>query len=694
MNRFPTVFWGLTAIITLASSLLVSCGGDDPTPLAYPKTIADGRAAIQQRLIETDTPSASVALIDGERIVWSETFGYLDKATQSAPNPTTMYGIGSISKVFAAIAVMTLVDQGKVDLDAPLTQYLPDFRMASPEYSQITVRMLLSHSAGLGGTDYRNSFTYAPILDYAAQVQKALATQRLKHLPGEMAVYCNDCLTLLEPLVTAVSGRSYPQFVQDEIFTPLGMNHSRFALAPFPAGSFAPGYAGDNAEPQEYTNAYATGGIYSTPGDMARLAMMFMNGGQYRGVRILSEAAVAEMGRDQTQQLTFNPIPTLRWGLGWDGVAQPGLAAVGVTAWHKNGGTLTYASDFFVAPEERLAVMVTGASIEFNPSRLAEQIMLNALAERGGIPAVPAPLPDAPQPEQPATDADLAAIVGDYAQYAALIRIEAATDRTLKISTYSNGVWDEIANGLKRRGDGAFSSDALPNLSYRTLTADGRRYLAARQPGGMGHYWSEILFGQQVQPTVALSAAWQGRTVQRWLAVNEDAQSIPLVQGLSPRFTLDALDDLPGYLFATIAFLKSSQIVDPTDHDTLARMFLKIPVNFGRDMNDVVIETRNGEEWVRYGSMLFRPQSSVPALPIGDSAVVIGGEGLAEWRQLPTAGSVTIAGASAWKVYGADLALLASSINHGDGSAVPEGAYLLLYGAPNATVTLTLTAAP
>lgn len=686
----------LVGVSVLMLGLLVGCNDDDndPAPLNYAETIVDGRVAVRQALVDTDTPSASVVLIDGDRIVWSETFGYIDKATLTAPSPTTMYGIGSVSKVFAAMAAMKLVDQGKIDLDAPLVQYLPDFRMAAPEYPQITVRMLLNHSAGFGGTDYRNGFTNAPVPGYAAQVLESLATQRLKHLPGEMAVYCNDCLTMIEPLVAAVSGRSYTQFVADEILAPLGMTHSRFALEPFPAGSFAPGYTGDRADPQEYTNAYATGGLYSTPNDMARLAMMFMNGGRLGDVRVLSASSVAEMGSDQTRNLLFNPIPTFHWGLGWDGVAQPGLAAVGVTAWHKNGGTLTYGSEFFVAPNERLAVMVTGASVKFSVGQLAERIMLHALAERGSIPAVPTPLPDTPQPKQPATDADLAAIVGDYAQFEALLRIEALPDRSLKISMYSNGVWTEIANDLERRIDGSFSSDAAPNVAYRTFDGEGRHYLVARRPVGLGHYLAEIPFGQQVQPAAPLSTAWQARVGQRWLVVNEDAQSIPLVQGTSPpRFALDVVDGLPGYLFAT-AIHTGSQIVDPAGSDTLARMFLKIPVNFGRDLNDVVIETRDGEEWVRYGSTLFRPQASVPVLPVGDSAVAIGGEGFAEWRKLSVGGTVAIAGASAWKLYDADLKLLASGLGNGSVSTAPAGAYLMVYGASDTAITaITVTLA-
>ena len=93
----------LVGVSVLTLGLLVGCNDDDdPTPLNYAETIADGRVAVRQALVDTDTPSASVALIDGERVVWSETFGYIDKATQTAPSSTTLYGIGSISKVFAA----------------------------------------------------------------------------------------------------------------------------------------------------------------------------------------------------------------------------------------------------------------------------------------------------------------------------------------------------------------------------------------------------------------------------------------------------------------------------------------------------------------------------------------------------------------------------------------------------------------
>ena len=684
-------YLGLGGLGLAAPSFLNGCGADGATGFwspTYAATILDARIAIAQAMADTQTPSISVALCDGERIIWRETFGYVDQAKSVPPDLDTLFCIGSCSKVIAAIATMILVDRGLVDLDAPLVRYVTDFRMASPDYQAITVRMLLSHASGFPGTDARNLFTFTPVLDYAAQVQQNLASQRLKHQPGEMAVYCNDGFTMIELLVAAIAGQPYPRFVQDEILTPLGMSQSRFALTPFPAGRFAPAFREDGTPwPQECTNGYATGGLYTTPSDMTRLARMLINGGEFAAVRILSPAAVAEMGRDQTSTLTLNPLPNFRWGLGWDGVAQPGLAVVGVTTWHKNGGSMLYGSDFFVAPEERLAVIITGTTTTYGSGTLAERILLNALAERGRIAQVPAPLPEVPQPEQAATDADLAAMVGFYAQYEALLRIEAEDDRTLTIRRYNDGVWDEDARDLKRRQDGTFSSDAQPLAAYWTFIAEGRRYLGVRNRRGLGHYLAAFPFGQGVEPAADLSPAWVARAGQRWLLVNESDQSIVLALGAPPGATLETVAGLPGYL------LGFSGIVDPAGSDTRARMFLKIPVNFGRDLNDVVMEIRYGEEWLRCGGFLFRPQASVPVLAMGNNLVPIGAEGLAEWRKLPVTGArVTLSGTSAWKLYDADLALLASGKGDGNTGANPSGGYLLLYGAPDGVIRVSVMA--
>ncbi|MDD5333766.1 MAG: serine hydrolase [Rhodoferax sp.] len=681
---------GCSGIGLLAPGLLASCGTGG---FSYDATIASARTAIRKALADTDTPAISVALLDRDRLIWAEAFGVIDKVTQTAPTPETLFCIGSCSKMIATVAVMILVERGLIDLDRPLAAYLSDFRMASPEYTQITVRMLLSHSSGFPGTDYRGIFSHQPRAGYAAQVMQTLATARLKHAPGEMSVYCNDGFTMVEPLLQALSGKSYAQFVADEILTPLGMPSSRFALAPFAPGSFAPDFSGDAKQPQEYTLAYASGGLYSTPTEMGRLARMLLSGGQLDGKRLLQRESIAEMARDQTLTQPLRPVILPDgYGLGWDGVRAGGLAAVGVTAWHKNGGTSVYGSDFFVLPDEGLALMISGTSTGYGSGTLAELILLHALRERGRIAALPSALPATPPPPASASDAQLAALAGVYAHYQGLLRLQIEADRTVSLAKYSAGTWAPASAFLKLRSDGTFASDNSA-VAYWASPAQGEDYLVARLPYGLGHYTFAVTFAQKLAPKAPLSAAWQARLGRNWLAVNEPPDSLG-ISAASPIFTLAAAPDLPGYVLAKAGPIdKQDQIADASGSDALARMCLKIPMVKGRDLDDVLIETRNGEEWVRLGSSVFRPAHSVPALGLGSHAVAIGPEGFAEWRQLPATGWLTLSGSLAWRLYDQDFAPVTSGSGNG-ASALPghgAGAYLLLYGAANSSIDVTLS---
>jgi len=98
--------------------------------------------------------------------------------------------------------------------------------MKSPQHKQITVRILLKHSAGLPSTNYANSFSSKPILGYADRVLAGLRTSHLKTSPGAMNAYCNDCVTLAGLVVERVSGLPFQDYVTQNILEPLGMQHS------------------------------------------------------------------------------------------------------------------------------------------------------------------------------------------------------------------------------------------------------------------------------------------------------------------------------------------------------------------------------------------------------------------------------------------------------------------------------------
>jgi CubicO group peptidase (beta-lactamase class C family) len=648
--------------------------------LRYTATIAEGRTAIKEIMERTGASSVSVAFTDGDRLVWTETFGHADRASGTPPARETMYCIGSTSKMFATVAVMKLVDRGLISLDEPVVKYLESFRMLSPEYRQITVRMLLNHSSGFPGTDYRNGFTTTPFKDYSAQVLETLATLRLKHPPGYLSVYCNDGFTVAEQLIAAVTGKSYPRFVEDEILKPLGMKNSRYMLDYPPAGSTAKRYDGKGRElPFMFVNVLASGGLYSTPSDMARFAMMLIGKGRLGDTRILSEKAVAEMAKDQTLA-SFNPVKSnmVSYGLGWDTVRQPGLEAVGVTAWQK-GGAIPYMKALFtVVPDEGLAAFVVGASGNFGSDDtivLMERLLLNALVEKGRIASVPSPLKGKALPEKRVSPAELRSFAGCYGRSDSLLRVATGRGQSLNIYRYDpeKKRWDAWQKGLTMRSDGYFASTADPLQAFAFRTADGRQYLINRSVAGYGHYQDNEVIGQKVTVAAALPASWKKRLARHWLMVNDNPTS-------------DAWEDPGADLgnYGGLLLLSGLQVVDPTLSDSRAGMMLVIPQLKGRDLNDLVIENRAGYEWLRLGSYLFRPRETVEKLARGETTIVLGPDGNGEWRvidRLNKTKTLTISPDrpdGAWRLYDARL----KRLERGKGKKslpLTGGTYYLLF---------------
>ena len=674
---------------------------NDDLPLTYAATIAASRAEILKELAwsESKTTAVSVALVDDERLLWVEAFGSIDRTRGLATTTETLFCIASCSKVIAAVAALILVDRGVIELDAPLVRYMTDFRMADGEpWRNITVRMLLNHSSGLPGVHFPNVLTVVPFSGYAAQVRDMLATERLKHAPGEMVVYGSDGFMLIELLVTAVTGQHYTGFVEQEILEPLGMSHSRFAREPFPPGSFAPGLdETGRPEPQEYINIYSSG-LFSTPSDLGRLAMMFLNRGRLGDRRILSAAAVGEMGRDQTVNLPFNPITDhhAHFGLGWDGIRQGGLAAAGVTGWHKAGDADHYHSYFVVAPDERLAVVVLLTnSMGFGSIAipLAERILLHALAEQGSIAQVPVPLEPATLPAIPVGDGELAAITGIYASSYGLQRLDACADHTLTLSNFINYHWHPTLEGLRLRQDGRFVTDSCPGTSYRVSVAAGRRYLAVRNPYGMGHYEMEFPVGHELPTCKPLSARWQARVGRCWLTANEPHSAFLALGRQPPLISLAEVQGLEGYLAVSLrlAGFDLVQVVDPRESDHVAHMCLKIPIDNGWGLSDLVIEELEGEEWILWCGTQYRPLETITTLGLGRSTVRIGCKGFGEWFRLPASSVLTLAGARSWYLYDAQFGLKDWGMEEGTiVGAVDDGTCLGLYGAPDTTITLTV----
>src|SRR5436190_20180077 len=505
-----------------------------------------------------------------------------------------------------------------------------------------------------------------------------------------------------------MSGKHYVQFVQDEILTPLGMANTRYPLSAFPAGSYAKAYVKGAAKPQEFVNTLASGAVYSTADDMARIAMMFLNGGRVGTTRILSGASVTEMAKDQTIG-SFDPIhnDSLAYGLGWDSVSQPGLAAVGFDGWAKGGDSDDYHAALVVSPQAQLGIVVlTDSGPGSAPAiAVAERVLLRALDENGRIAAFPSPLLPVVPPVAPVPDGLLAAIAGEYATDSVIVQLRAQPDGSLLVSLRSDAGWTPIPPGspLKYRHDGWFASDQDPLKALKVVDADllgvPTQYMLYRAPNGYGHYLNFGVFCQRVHRRPGnLSAAWRARLSSTWLVVNENPDELAW-NGMDPRLRLATIPNLDG-LIAVRPPAKPAEghidahIVDSSASDTVATMMLIIPQLNGRDLDDLDIVERDGAEWSRFGSYMHQPVASVPMLPNGATEVVtISPEGYAEWRAVAsdvTPVQVTITTTGAWHLY--DPAF--TTVANGKGNAVtslPAGkglGYLTLFGDPGQTITV------
>ena len=243
----------------------------------YENAIKIARSEIWQDINTGKSGSATVAIMENGKVVYAEGFGMANREESIPVDKDTIFNMGSISKVYVATAIMLLVDDGKVSLDKPVTDCLPEFKMADTRYKDITVRMLLNHSSGLPGSAFANSFGFKYNDKLYQDTIDTLARSHLKHAPGAMAPYCNDGFTLAEMIVARVSGKKYIDFLNERIFTPLGLKDTGPSVGEIKGKTVALYYDPQSAKihPLEVLSVLGAGGLSVTAVDLCLFAETF-----------------------------------------------------------------------------------------------------------------------------------------------------------------------------------------------------------------------------------------------------------------------------------------------------------------------------------------------------------------------------------------------------------------------------------
>jgi len=370
---------------------------------------------IRRHAARSGVPGLSIALVDDRKLLWAEGFGWADRARRRPATAETIYQVGSITKVINAIAFLQLLDEGRVDLDLPLKEYLPEFRMRTrwPQASPITLRALLCHHAGLPTYYLKGFFSNEPL----SKLLEALRDEHLAYEPHTVFNYSNLGPDLLGLVLERLRNQPYGQAVSRSLLEPLGMTHSGFSPDGLVSGQLARGYVNDAPSKPTPIRDIPAGGLYSNVLDLAQFMRMVLAGGECDGVRIVSRNVLEE---SMTPQYPGLPLDFgQHFGLGWMLSGLP-IDHAGMQAWH-NGGTKTFLSQMALLPEKKLGVVVLANSDRGNAlvHEVAEEALRLALEVRDNL----RPSRRNIAPEVPVARDRLAGHVGDYSLMGSLARI-------------------------------------------------------------------------------------------------------------------------------------------------------------------------------------------------------------------------------------------------------------------------------
>ena len=636
----------------------------------YKEAMVEARTEIWHDINLGKASSATIAIMDNGQIVYSEGFAMADRENSVPVNTQTMFNIGSISKTFCAVAVLQLVDEGKVNLDDPVINYLPEFHMADARYTNITVRMLLDHTSGLPGTVWANNVGYAYNPTFYQDTIDSLSLAYLKAAPGEFAPYTNDGFTLAEMLVAKVSGQNYTDYLSQKIFKPLALDHTSVSIGDQPDKNIAEYYRLDNGKsvPPEVLSVIGAGGLSSTAEDLVRFADSLSNGGK----QILSQSSIGEMTKAQPSTFVLRAEqeaginPEFSFGLGLDVVALPYYHEKGLSVIGKGGDTEDYHSMLLSAPDQRLSVAVIESGHGSSAVKIAFDVLNTVLQQKGLMQKDPTPevTPTVPQ----TIPAKYTAFEGYYAP-CYKISFDFQANACMLTVLSNDGTTPSIPLAYR---DGYFYTAEGGKFSF--VSVDGHNYLVASIFNDMAH----MVFAEQLQPLNNPQSLSINVNGAEWLRRNvEPFEALSLAP---PHIVVSTtLDDLLGYVvFSGIKEVKSPD-------------YAAMPSSTVRDQTELNLIQKDKQVWAQVYDSIYCPASLATPLNKGTSTVTIGDSGYNEWFKVSFDAvlSFQVPAKDRVIVFSPDGSPLYDSALYKGDVFVPQGSFVELAGMPGDVINVT-----
>jgi CubicO group peptidase (beta-lactamase class C family) len=345
--------------------------------------IARYRERIPAFMAEQGVPGLAVALVDAGQVLWIEGFGHLDGPDSASVTPDTIFSVQSMSKLFTATAVVQAVAARRLDLDEPITTYLPEFTVHSafeerPE-RKVTLRTLLSHTAGFTHEAPIGNNNELEPGDFDAHVD-SISDTWMRFPVGSGYAYSNLGIDLAGYILERVESKPFAEVMRDSLLEPLGMDRSTFDRAEIrSADDRAVGHVDLHPEPPLDVPMTAAGGLYTSAADLARFLRFQLNDGSIDGRAVLDPKWMAEMRTVQGPRAG----ESAGWALGvvrhrWNRFGQrPDLFDHG-------GGGFGFLSDLWWSPQVGIGIAILTNSQDHQlQGDLALSILGDLAAEPG-----------------------------------------------------------------------------------------------------------------------------------------------------------------------------------------------------------------------------------------------------------------------------------------------------------------------
>jgi len=346
------------AVLLLLSVSISLCFAQGAGMTNGPQTLAELQDTIQKILIATKTPGAAIVMVSGDEVVWLKGLGKADIEKNLDVNKNTMFRLGSVSKLFVALAVLKLQEEGRLNLNDKVRDILPEIEIVNPWEAQYPIRIvnLLEHTSGLNdwslaelGSNDPKPKTLKESLEYYPKGRVA------KFVPGTRVQYSNLAVSIAAYVVEKVSGMPYEEYIATHFFKPMGMEDMTYRLTDKYQATGAKGYDDGNLMPYLHVLYRPSAALTGTPEDLVNMLKFFIHRGKINNVQIISDSSFQRMERMESLHIEHSEV--FKGGL------------INYVVMYKNfvyrghGGSVPGSnSDFLYLPEYNMgfAVMING----------------------------------------------------------------------------------------------------------------------------------------------------------------------------------------------------------------------------------------------------------------------------------------------------------------------------------------------